>query len=430
MTNTILRRRIITSSSVSVNAITSAAVLLLVTFSSSYDRKVFTNVTYSTTATLPTTYMAVSAFVASPSPPPPSLLSYDSLQQQQQQRRRQQRRRQRTGIVLSSWLNINNNNNKDGDDDDDDDDDVTTEIAEVVVEAAEVVSATTNIIEIQNRILRQRFQENDTYVWLYKDQKNNPTSWEKYTITEITNNNDSDNDNDDHVIVTIEMSTKFDRNELYVTHHRIIANLTEYCIQIMNNGNSRSTPTSSNSLWKIGFDYYNYSNNEWISFGDGQNIQAFEEKFDIVTMLQMMSMSSDDSSASLPSSSSSSQIKNDNSEITRRLLPASTDIDVVLVDYDNDNNNNNKDLQEDDDDDNQSNSSSSSSNSSSSKKMVPVDKLMRSKRCQYTEAWYYCDDDCDDALLLLSLSGIAVYKEFTNSNHTFSLIEMTRKEQQ
>ena len=55
---------------------------------------------------------------------------------------------------------------------------------------------------------------------------------------------------------------------------------------------------------------------------------------------------------------------------------------------------------------------------------------MRSKRCQYTEAWYYCDDDCDDALLLLSLSGIAVYKEFTNSNHTFSLIEMTRKEQQ
>ena len=45
--------------------------------------------------------------------------------------------------------------------------------------------------------------------------------------------------------------------------------------------------------------------------------------------------------------------------------------------------------------------------------------LTRTKRHDYTDAWYGPEDHhC--------LSGIALYKEFPTSRHTFSLIKMTK----
>jgi len=111
--------------------------------------------------------------------------------------------------------------------------------------------------------LQSRFQEGDYYVWLYKDQNGIPTSWEKYSVTKSSDG-----------VVVIEMSTKFSEEENYSTHHRMTVNIVDHLESQNNHGG-----------WRLGFEHRD--GDKWKSFGPGANVQAFEEKFDIFSMLNM-----------------------------------------------------------------------------------------------------------------------------------------------
>ena len=438
-----------------------------------------------------------------------------------------------------------------------------------------------NYNNVYERILRQRFQLGDEYVWLYRDSEGQTTSWEKYTVTGVvgggngSSNGTGDTDNrGDHeeqeesselapLIVTLEMSTKFSEEESYATHHRIQANLTDRMLIFKNNNNhnnskkKRKNPTAetenaandtSNSnnkektsvvtnlllmfqgrrtceentdvsllssnpsnetggekneeesttttsdTWKIGFEYYNpnvnanndSANNDdnsrcWVPFGTGENTQAFEEKFDILTML---------SSAVVPKvrkqrrhfPRESSLLERQQPRYIIPLLSSSTACEGSTKDNDNDGNS----IDDDDDDSDDENHESSPTDSIFSRTrsqdwMIPDSsvfdvtiqgydnyyhdadeeefftnnqknktsqrrrpKVTKRNEYGYTGAWYGssgCSNNSDSndpvavpsstssssSLSLPLLSGVALYKEFPNSNHTFTLIEMTRK---
>lgn len=439
-----------------------------------------------------------------------------------------------------------------------------------------------NYNNVYERILRQRFQIGDEYVWLYRDSEGQTTSWEKYTVTGVigggngsSNSSNSTGDTDDRgdheeqeesselapLIVTLEMSTKFSEEESYATHHRIQANLTDRMLIFENNNNhnnskkkrknptaetenaandtsncnnnektsvvtnlllmfrgrrtseenadvsllssnpsnetgekneEESTPTTSDT-WKIGFEYYNpnvNANNDsgnndnsrcWVPFGTGENTQAFEEKFDILTML---------SSAVVPKVRKQRRhILRESSFLERQqpryiipLLSSSTACEGSTKDNDNDGDT--IDDEEDDSDDENHESSPTDSIFSSTRSqdwMIPDSsvfdvtiqgydnyyhdadeeefftnnqknktsqrrrpKVTKRNEYGYTGAWYGssgCSNNSDSndpvavpsstssssSLSLPLLSGVALYKEFSNSNHTFTLIEMTRK---
>ena len=258
--------------------------------------------------------------------------------------------------------------------------------------------------------LQNRFQIDDSYVWLYKDKDGSPTSWEKYTVTEIIDCelDDDANDHDDHqhrhrhtFIVTIEMSTKFEEDEAYSTHHRIKANLTDH---ILNSHDSRDS-------WKIGFEYYDNSSDgegKWRIFGDGDNVQAFEEKFDVFSML----LSSSSSNNNTRTTVANNDDKADEKEEELDLFPwasTRTQCDPMrhtrTVSLDVRTGTGDKDQQQE----------IMKENTNTTTTM----NLTRTDRHQYTEAWYGPQNHD-------MLSGVALYKEFPNSQHAFSLIEMTR----
>jgi len=120
--------------------------------------------------------------------------------------------------------------------------------------------------------LQNRFRVGDYYVWLYKDSNNQSTSWEKYSIVNV----------DDDGVVVIHMSTKFSDEEDFVTHHRITVNLAD---------NLKALDCKDS--WRLcGFEYRDCEVDDeivtvnWKQLGIGENVQAFEEKFDIFNMLR------------------------------------------------------------------------------------------------------------------------------------------------
>jgi len=125
------------------------------------------------------------------------------------------------------------------------------------------------------KTLRNRFNVGDYYVWLYKDASNQPTSWEKYTVTDVHDNG----------TVVIDMSTKFSDKDEFTTHHRMRVNLAD---------NLKAVDCKDN--WKLcGFEYKDCDDDgeddavetaNWKQFGTGENVQAFEEKFDVFNMLR------------------------------------------------------------------------------------------------------------------------------------------------
>jgi len=120
---------------------------------------------------------------------------------------------------------------------------------------------------IQN-LLRERFRVGDYYVWLYEGKDGTPTSWEKYRVTKS---------DDDHGVVVIEMATKFSEEEEYFTHHRMTVDFWKHL-----------DAESDSSNWKLSsFEYYVDDQREesWKQIGVGDNVQAFEEKFDVFSML-------------------------------------------------------------------------------------------------------------------------------------------------
>jgi hypothetical protein len=112
--------------------------------------------------------------------------------------------------------------------------------------------------------LRTRFCEGDYYVWLYRDEAGVPTSWERYSVTRAAAGDGT---------ITIEMATKFARDHDFFTHHRMIVDLRQHVLA-----------EESRDGWKIGFEYLD-EDGRWTANGAGDNVQAFEEKFDVFEML-------------------------------------------------------------------------------------------------------------------------------------------------
>ncbi len=111
--------------------------------------------------------------------------------------------------------------------------------------------------------LQARFCEGDFYVWLYRDAAGAPTSWERYSVRRASGDDDS---------ITIEMATKFAENDDFVTHHRMTVDLAHHVL------------AESREGWRIGFEYLD-EDGKCTANGAGDNVQAFEEKFDVFQML-------------------------------------------------------------------------------------------------------------------------------------------------
>jgi hypothetical protein len=112
--------------------------------------------------------------------------------------------------------------------------------------------------------LQTRFCEGDYYVWLYRDEAGVPTSWERYSVTRAAEGDGT---------ITIEMATKFAHDHDFFTHHRMIVDLRQHVLA-----------KESRDGWKIGFEYLD-EDGRWTANGAGDNVQAFEEKFDVFEML-------------------------------------------------------------------------------------------------------------------------------------------------
>jgi len=101
--------------------------------------------------------------------------------------------------------------------------------------------------------ITKRFNIGDYYIWLYRDSKGIPTSWERYKVER----------NEDGIIV-IEMSTKFSDNEDYFTHHRMTVDLAESLEARGERGD-----------WKLkSFEFRDANTGEWTQFGLGENVQV------------------------------------------------------------------------------------------------------------------------------------------------------------
>jgi hypothetical protein len=111
--------------------------------------------------------------------------------------------------------------------------------------------------------VQKRFGVGDYYVWLYRDVSGAYTSWERYSVSD---SNTQDN------FITIEMATKFSVDQEYFTHHRMTIDLAAHLF------------ASNKEACRIGFEYLD-DNRVWTPSGQGDNVQAFEEKFDIFRML-------------------------------------------------------------------------------------------------------------------------------------------------
>jgi hypothetical protein len=113
--------------------------------------------------------------------------------------------------------------------------------------------------------LRTRFCGDNYYVWLYRDRETRtPTSWERYVVSKAAEQGDA---------ITIEMATKFSEDADFFTHHRMTVDLANHVLA-----------AETREAWKIGFEYLN-EQGEWTVTGEGDNVQAFEEKFDVFEML-------------------------------------------------------------------------------------------------------------------------------------------------
>ena len=227
--------------------------------------------------------------------------------------------------------------------------------------------------------LRRRFRVGDSYVWLYRDVDGNPTSWEKYTVSGVQEEERSEGR--PGFLVTIEMSTKFDEDEAYQTHHRIKADLVD---NVMESPDSRDA-------WRIGFEFFHPDKGTWKTFGKGNNVQAFEEKFDVFSMV----------SAAVERAGRTTKGGAGVAEGPRDecLIPLPT-VKALCATEDR----------------NTRTASLVVQRKGAEEATRQTAELTQTERHGYTGTWY--GPPSHDAL-----SGIALYKEFPTSGHSFSLIE-------
>ena len=123
------------------------------------------------------------------------------------------------------------------------------------------MSAATRAVATANGICNSRFRQGDFFVWLYRDERGRPSSWERYTVRA------GDGDT-----LVLDMASKFEAGEPYNTHHRMR-------FRLANNLLARE----SCKQWS--FDEFAFSQDgAWLKAPHRDNVQAFEEKFNVFLM--------------------------------------------------------------------------------------------------------------------------------------------------
>jgi len=307
------------------------------------------------------------------------------------------------------------------------DDDIDIHVK--VASARETIETTQAISET----LRNRFKVGDSYVWLYRDVDGNPTSWEKYTVTGIeeTKHNRKYEDEGERkrgederpeFVATIEMSTKFEEEAAYQTHHRIKANLIDHVLE----------SSESQEGWRIGFEFFLGDNGDvgdvgdgdgdggaWKSFGKGDNIQAFEEKFDVFSMVSAAAAAASVITANVTKATKGGAGSYTEDPRDECLVPWTTLSAKTHCDTENNPSTRSASVGVVTTKEGTSRSSTEAAEAITTKQQTTA-RLTQTKRHGYTESWYGPSNH-------VTLSGIALYKEFPNSKHSFSLIERTTR---
>ena len=292
---------------------------------------------------------------------------------------------------------------------------------------------TTETAHAISETLRHRFKVGDSYVWLYRDVDGNPTSWEKYTVTGIeetkqnnckdagtgTGEGEGGEEKRPEFVATIEMSTKFEEDETYQTHHRIKANLIDHVLE----------SSESQEGWRIGFEFFLSDNNgdddnghggAWKSFGKGDNVQAFEEKFDVFSMVSVAASANTEKARQATKATKGGAGDYTDDPRDECLVPWTLS---AKTHCDSENNPSTRSASVGVVTTKEGRSRSSTEAVAAARtrtKQHTTAKLTQTKRHGYTESWYGPSNHD-------TLSGIALYKEFPNSQHSFSLIERTTR---
>jgi hypothetical protein len=116
-------------------------------------------------------------------------------------------------------------------------------------------------IPLPYQMLRERFRTGDSYTWLYRQKEDHvATSWERYKVTDVH-----------YPYLVLEMASKFSSRDVYQTHHRMIVHIEQ-----------QLTAVHRPDDWKlVAFEYLSSDTEKWILMGDGSNVQAWEEKFNV-----------------------------------------------------------------------------------------------------------------------------------------------------
>jgi len=111
-------------------------------------------------------------------------------------------------------------------------------------------------------IASTRFRQGDYWIWLYRDGSGQPSSWERYSVR--ASSLDAE--------VVIDMASRFSEDEEYNTHHRMRLSIGD-CL----------TANTGPKQWC--FREFAFNNDGlWCKAPHRDNVQAFEEKFNIYLM--------------------------------------------------------------------------------------------------------------------------------------------------
>ncbi|CAB9521669.1 expressed unknown protein [Seminavis robusta] len=219
------------------------------------------------------------------------------------------------------------------------------------------------------QLVQERFQAGDSYTWLYRYQ-GKEASWERYTVLDVF-----------YPYLRIELASRFvvDNNQaaackgkgdLYQTHHRMTISMEQQL--------SASDDPEEWSL--VSFEYYyqdgSHNRGGWTSLRGQNNVQAFEEKFNVFVMPYKKNCASN--------STGTGSLR----EVLVIPAPHKT---IILKKKTN-----------------------HSTNGPTELKTA----VTRPSRHQYTNSWYACHPD--------ELAGIALWKEFEGGEYSFELVEMQR----
>ena len=112
-------------------------------------------------------------------------------------------------------------------------------------------------------IREQRFAVGNYWTWIYRDADGNPSSWERYTVISASQTS-----------LTMEMATKFEDDRPFESHHRLEVDLA-----------SALAARDDRKQWQMrAFAFRDATDGTWRTAPHRDNVQAFEEKFDVFSM--------------------------------------------------------------------------------------------------------------------------------------------------